>query len=87
VYHEQAYEQMFLGNGRSSGICHSLFNKPSNMGIGGSMTVFIIMEWDSGELYPTGVGYTDEQKAIDDCDGKEGWLEYKAIEVAVTQVV
>jgi hypothetical protein len=49
------------------------------------MTVFIIMEWDGGEMFPTGVGYTDEDKAKDQCEGSEGWFEYQAIEIEVTK--
>lgn len=45
------------------------------------MTVFVVMEWDEGEQRLTGVGYTDEDRAKDQCKDSDGWLEYVAIKV------
>lgn len=44
-------------------------------------TVYLIMSWDSGEKYPSGQAFEDEESAKDHCKGSDGWTEYEEIDL------
>lgn len=45
------------------------------------MNIYIIMQWDNGEKYPTGIAFWNEEDAKEHCKGSEGWTEYEEVEL------